>query len=295
MTTNMIIVEEISPNDKKVHETVRLKGTLKELDKKISVSYSWQNITKANTTLFVYSNKVYDPSNEDNLFGNDSVTEWLRGLLGKDATREILHTRRNSLIKFISAIEFDWFLSWQLGKYRTTSHIILLVTCYSEDEHLKRTTLDSLANNDKTTPEICEDLIEPFNLSSFDLAIGKMAHQKNEKGLKSSKRDSQLILMEWLSNIFFNERMTPLEFELFEKDSVSRMVAVMERDPTVMGLCGERKIANKKRVGVFLYVSYQSTKIMDIPFPYSQNPIVELYYSTTVEMLHQKFIAPWRR
>ncbi|CAG8749288.1 8884_t:CDS:2, partial [Funneliformis mosseae] len=33
-------------------------------------------------------------SNEDKLLGEDSVTEWPRGLLGKDATREILHTRR---------------------------------------------------------------------------------------------------------------------------------------------------------------------------------------------------------
>ena len=35
-------------------------------------------------------------SNEDQLLGEDSVTEWLRGLLGKDATREILHARRIS-------------------------------------------------------------------------------------------------------------------------------------------------------------------------------------------------------
>ncbi|CAG8486548.1 8189_t:CDS:2 [Funneliformis caledonium] len=252
----MIIVEEISPNDKKVHETIKIRinnisnvwtrylglfssrlPILKELDKKISVSYSWQNITKANTTFFVYSNKVYDPSNEDNLFGNDSVTEWLRGLLGKDATREILHTRRyqnvnlilkQETFKFISAIEFDWFLSWQLAQIINGN---------------RRWDITG-PDNDKTTPEICEDLIEPFNLSSFDLAIGKMAHQKNEKGLKSGKRDSQLILMEWLSNIFFNEQ------TLVMKDSVSRMVAVMERDPTVMGLCGETKIANKKRVGL---------------------------------------------
>ncbi|CAG8734782.1 6693_t:CDS:2, partial [Funneliformis mosseae] len=71
------------------------------------------------------------------------------------------------------------------------------------------------------------DLIETFNLSSFEfpipqsyLAIGEDGTPEERKGLKAGnrgKRDSQLILIKWLSNIFFNERMTPLEFELFEK------------------------------------------------------------------------------
>ncbi|CAG8463409.1 7192_t:CDS:2 [Funneliformis mosseae] len=434
-------------------------NALKELYMSISVSYSWQNITKANTTLFVYNNKVYDlgnyldPSNEDKWLGDDSVTEWLRGLLGKDATRDILRTTRGqeiskclpnfkvgdiegttigcfankliliimlvvftgiSLIKFISAIAFDWFLSWQLGKISkkpktddTTSHILLLVTCYSEGEHSMRTTLDSLASsdysdkhkllmviadgditgsdNDKSTPTICKDLIEPFNLSSFEspipqsyLAIGDGKKQHNmaeviigyynckghrvpmclinkvgtpeeRKGLKAGnrgKRDSQLILMKWLSNVFFNDRMTPLDFELFEKvrtltgvtpdkyemilmvdadtlvmkDSVSRMVAAMERDPTVMGLCGETKIANKKTSWVTMiqvfeyYISHHLGKSFESIFggvtclpgcfcmyrikapkcngfsvPILANPdIVELYSSNTVETLHQK-------
>ncbi|CAG8741880.1 13348_t:CDS:2, partial [Funneliformis caledonium] len=161
--------------------------TLKELDVKISVTYSWQKITKANTTLFVYSNKVYDlgnyldPSNEDKLLGDDSVTEWLRGLLGD-----------------VEGTTIGCFAN----KDDTTSHLLLLVTCYSEGEHSMHTTLDSLtstdysdkqkllmviaggditgSDNDKTTPEICEDLIEPFNLSSFEsptpqsyLAVGE--------------------------------------------------------------------------------------------------------------------------
>ncbi|CAI2162259.1 14518_t:CDS:2 [Funneliformis geosporum] len=433
--------------------------TLKYLDMKISVSYSWQNITKDNSTLVVYNNKVYDlgnyldPSNDDKWLGDDSVTEWLRGHLGKDATKDIRRTIRGnniskclpnfevgivegttigcfanrliillmlvvftgiSLIKFISAIAFDWFLSWQLGKISkkpktddTTSHILLLVTCYSEGELSMRTTLDSLAStdysdkhklliviadgditgsdNDKSTPEICKDLIEPYNLSNFEspipqsyLAIGEGKKQHNmaevtigyyscnghrvpmclinkvgtpeeRKGLKAGnrgKRDSQLILMKWLSNICFNERMTPLEFELFEKvrtltgvtpdkyemilmvdadtlvmkDSVSRMVAAMERDPNVMGLCGETKIANKRTSWVTMiqvfeyYISHHLGKSFESMFggvtclpgcfcmyrikapkydgysvPILANPdIVELYSSNTVETLHQK-------
>ncbi|RGB32277.1 Glycosyltransferase Family 2 protein, partial [Rhizophagus diaphanus] len=287
------------------------------------------------------------------------------------------------------------------------SHILLLVTCYSEGESSMRTTLDSLAcsdysdkhklllviadgnitgsGNDRSTPQICKDLIEPFDLSDFEppvpqsyLAIGDGEKQHNmaeviigyyncdghrvpiclinkvgtpeeRKGSKAGnrgKRDSQLILMKWISNICFNERMTPLEFELFEKvrtltgvtpdryemilmvdadtivmkDSVSRMVAAMERDPTVMGLCGETKIVNKSTNWVTMiqvfeyYISHHLGKSFESMFggvtclpgcfcmyrikapkydgyfvPILANPdIVELYSSNTVETLHQK-------
>ncbi|RIA83449.1 Glycosyltransferase Family 2 protein [Glomus cerebriforme] len=439
------------------HTSINSILKLKDLDLNEPVVYSWENITQANTTLFVYSNSVYDigkyldPSNEDKWLGDDSVTNWLKSLLGKDSTREIANRGNDiakclpnfkvgeiegttigcfankliiiimtvvftgiSLIKFISAVAFDWLLSWQLGKLSkkqktddTTSHILLLVTCYSEGESSVRTTLDSLAStdysdkhkllfiiadgditgseNERSTPQICKDLIEPFDLSNFDppipksyLAIGDGKKQHNmaeviigyynckghrvpiclinkvgtpeeRRGPKAGnrgKRDSQLILMKWLSNICFNERMTPLEFELFEKvrtltgvtpdkyemvlmvdadtlvmkDSVSRMVAAMERDPTVMGLCGETKIVNKTTNWVTMiqvfeyYISHHLGKSFESMFggvtclpgcfcmyrikapkydgysvPILANPdIVELYSSNTVETLHQK-------
>ncbi len=85
------------------------------------------------------------------------------------------------------------------------------------------------------------------------------------------KRDSQMILMRFLQKVNFNERMCPLEYELFQKihylmgvppdrfeivlmvdadtqvasDSLARMVACMSDDPKLMGLCGETRIANK--------------------------------------------------
>ncbi|CAG8668926.1 7325_t:CDS:2 [Rhizophagus irregularis] len=441
------------------HTSTDSLNKLKEFDIKENVIYSWENITQTNTTLLVYDNSVYDlekyldPSNGDKWLGDDSVTEWLKGLLGKDSTKEIVRTKRGkdiakclpnfivgkiegttigcfandliiivmivvfsgiSLIKFISAVAFDWLLSWQLGKLSKKpmtddirSHILLLVTCYSEGESSMRTTLDSLAcsdysdkhklllviadgnitgsGNDRSTPQICKDLIEPFDLSDFEppipqsyLAIGDGEKQHNmaeviigyyncdghrvpiclinkvgtpeeRKGSKAGnrgKRDSQLILMKWISNICFNERMTPLEFELFEKvrtltgvtpdryemilmvdadtvvmkDSVSRMVAAMERDPTVMGLCGETKIVNKSTNWVTMiqvfeyYISHHLGKSFESMFggvtclpgcfcmyrikapkydgyyvPILANPdIVELYSSNTVETLHQK-------
>lgn len=95
-----------------------------------------------------------------------------------------------------------------------------------------------------------------------------------EKAGNRGKRDSQLILMRWLSRVCFNQRLSPLEYALFERvtrlgggvtpdryemvlmvdadtlvmpDSVKYMVAAMERDPLVMGLCGETRISNKSQ------------------------------------------------
>jgi chitin synthase len=86
------------------------------------------------------------------------------------------------------------------------------------------------------------------------------------------KRDSQIILMSFLQKVMFDERMTELEFEMFNgiwkitgispdfyevvlmvdadtkifPDSLTHMVSAMVKDPEIMGLCGETKIANKR-------------------------------------------------
>lgn len=101
---------------------------------------------------------------------------------------------------------------------------------------------------------------------------GTPTEAKDKKPGNRGKRDSQIILMSFLQKVIFDERMTPLEYEFFNAfwnvtkvtpdfyelvlmvdadtkvypDSLTRMVACMAQDPTVMGLCGETKIANKK-------------------------------------------------
>jgi chitin synthase len=86
------------------------------------------------------------------------------------------------------------------------------------------------------------------------------------------KRDSQIILMSFLQKVMFDERMTELEYEMFNgiwkvtgispdfyevclmvdadtkvfPDSITHMVSAMVTDPEIMGLCGETKIANKR-------------------------------------------------
>lgn len=87
------------------------------------------------------------------------------------------------------------------------------------------------------------------------------------------KRDSQIILMSFLQKVMFDERMTELEFEMFNgiwkitgispdfyeivlmvdadtkiyPDSLTHMISAMVKDPEIMGLCGETKIANKRQ------------------------------------------------
>ncbi|CAG8603683.1 871_t:CDS:10 [Funneliformis caledonium] len=135
-------------------------------------------------------------SNEDKLLGEDSVTEWLRGLLGKDATREILHTRRYQNVYINLKQE-------TLKEQPSNSIMTVLFAGILNQIHF----------------HIAFDCFE-FPIPQSYLAIGEDGTPEERKGLKAGnrgKRDSQLILIKWLSNIFFNERMTPLEFELFEK------------------------------------------------------------------------------
>lgn len=112
---------------------------------------------------------------------------------------------------------------------------------------------------------------------------GTAEEQQAAKPGNRGKRDSQIILMHFLSKVMFNDRMTPLEYDLFTKmtaicgpegvplDRQTRKITpdqfelvlmvdadtkvmpecmrymsyTMASDPSVIGLCGETRIANK--------------------------------------------------
>ncbi|KAJ3306862.1 hypothetical protein HDV03_003899 [Kappamyces sp. JEL0829] len=209
----------------------------------------------------------------------------------------------------------------------------LAATEYNEDYKMLLIISDGLIKgqgNAKSTPELILDLLEldsnwPDPLPMSYLAVAEGAKQHNmakvyvawynyqghsvptilvvKCGLPTEqtkpgnrgKRDSQMILMRFLERITFNQRLCPLEYELFLKmnylmgtspdcfqivlmvdadtkvapDSLARMVACMVRDPTVMGLCGETRIANKNdswvsRIQVFeYYLSHHMTKAFE--------------------------------
>jgi len=161
------------------------------------------------------------------------------------------------------------------------------------------------------------------------------------------KRDSQIILMSFLQKVMFDERMTELEYEMFNgiwkitgispdfyeivlmvdadtkvfPDSLTHMISAMVKDPEIMGLCGETKIANKTQswvsmIQVFEYfISHHQAKAFESVFggvtclpgcfcmyriktpkggqnywvPILANPdIVEHYSENVVDTLHKK-------
>nr|KAJ3417768.1 hypothetical protein HK105_000815 [Polyrhizophydium stewartii] len=87
------------------------------------------------------------------------------------------------------------------------------------------------------------------------------------------KRDSQMVLMRFLSRVHFNQPMAPLELELFHQmknvigvdpsfyefifmvdadtqvmpDSLNHLVSHMTRDARISGACGETQIANERK------------------------------------------------
>jgi len=97
------------------------------------------------------------------------------------------------------------------------------------------------------------------------------------------KRDSQMILMRFLSKVHFNSEMTPLELEIYHqmknvigvnpsfyeyvlmvdadtrvmKDSLNRMVACMIHDSKIMGICGETRLESEKKSWVTMIQVYE--------------------------------------
>ncbi|KAI9008968.1 chitin synthase-domain-containing protein [Phycomyces nitens] len=127
---------------------------------------------------------------------------------------------------------------------------------------------------------------------------GTEAESTDKKPGNRGKRDSQVILMNAMQKIYYGERMCDLEFQFckaimkltgrhpscFETclmvdadtkvypDSLARMIACMSRDPYIMGLCGETKIANKSdswvtAIQVFeYYISHHMSKAFESIF-----------------------------
>lgn len=127
---------------------------------------------------------------------------------------------------------------------------------------------------------------------------GSSDESQDPKPGNRGKRDSQIVLMSFLQKVMFDERMTPLEYEMFNgiwrvtgvspdnfeivmmvdadtkvyPDSLARMVSCMVNDPEIMGLCGETKIANKTDSWVTMiqvfeyYISHHSQKAFESIF-----------------------------
>ncbi|CAG8452655.1 14737_t:CDS:2 [Acaulospora colombiana] len=193
-----------------------------------------------------------------------------------------------------------------------TTCVSLATTDYPDDRKLLFVICDGIitgSGNDKSTPDICISLLEidekyknPNPQSYIAVAAGVKQHNRakvyaghfrhgdrrvptllivkcgnaDEEGKPKpgnrGKRDSQLILMNFFNRVTYNDRMTQLDYDLFQKvhhlmgvtpdffelvlmvdadtkvypDSLRLLVNCMCNDQLIMGLCGETKIANKR-------------------------------------------------
>ncbi|OAD67576.1 glycosyltransferase family 2 protein, partial [Phycomyces blakesleeanus NRRL 1555(-)] len=127
---------------------------------------------------------------------------------------------------------------------------------------------------------------------------GTPAEAGESKPGNRGKRDSQIVLMQFLQKVMFDERMTTMEYEFFNSiwritgvpadsfeiclmvdadtkiypDALTRLISCAVKDPEISGLCGETKIANKtdswvSMIQVFeYYISHHQSKAFESIF-----------------------------
>eukprot|EP00917_Polyrhabdina_sp_WS-2016_P000340 GHVP01000727.1.p1 GENE.GHVP01000727.1~~GHVP01000727.1.p1 ORF type:complete len:956 (+),score=175.71 GHVP01000727.1:563-3430(+) len=132
----------------------------------------------------------------------------------------------------------------------------------------------------------------------FVSKTGCLWEQSEAKPGNRGKRDSQIILMTMFSKALFDDRMTPLEYDIFRKihkiagifpdnydlvlmvdadtvidqKSIEKMIKCMESDNSIIGICGETKISNKfdswvTKIQVFeYYISHHMNKAFESIF-----------------------------
>ncbi|KAI9268334.1 chitin synthase-domain-containing protein [Phascolomyces articulosus] len=131
------------------------------------------------------------------------------------------------------------------------------------------------------------------------IKCGTEEEANKPKAGNRGKRDSQLIIMQFFQRVLFNDRLSELDYEIFWKmtwlmrgvtpdkfelvlmvdadtkvlpDAITYMVAAMANDITIMGLCGETRIANKlaswvSAIQVFeYYISHNYAKAFESLF-----------------------------
>ncbi|KAK7044964.1 glycosyltransferase family 2 protein [Favolaschia claudopus] len=223
------------------------------------------------------------------------------------------------------------------GSIRSTLDAISK-TKYSDTRKLMFVVADGMvtgAGEQRSTPDICVSLLdadprfgEPIPMSYQSVGSGAQASNRamvyaghytsggrrtptvvvvkcgmeaeasTKKPGNRGKRDSQLILMNFFSRVTFNDRMSPLDFDLFRKvhvlmgvtpdffevclmvdadtviypDSLRSLVNCMNHDQMIMGVCGETRIANKRTswvtaIQVFEYfISHHLAKAFESVF-----------------------------
>ncbi|KIX05210.1 uncharacterized protein Z518_06082 [Rhinocladiella mackenziei CBS 650.93] len=128
--------------------------------------------------------------------------------------------------------------------------------------------------------------------------VGKESEQSKSKPGNRGKRDSQILLMQFLNRVHHRSPMSPLELEMFhqinniigvdpelyeyllmvdadtmvKEDSLNRLVAACANDSKIAGICGETSLENEERswwtmIQVYeYYISHHLTKAFESLF-----------------------------
>lgn len=148
--------------------------------------------------------------------------------------------------------------------------------------------------NDETVPPEQQARVPMITI----VKCGSSEEANSAKPGNRGKRDSQIILMQFLQKVMFDGRMTMMEYEFFNAiwrvtgvspdhfeiclmvdadtklfpDALSRLICAAVKDPEISGLCGETKIANKTQSWVSMiqvfeyYISHHQSKAFESIF-----------------------------
>ncbi|KAH0828064.1 glycosyltransferase family 2 protein [Lanmaoa asiatica] len=261
------------------------------------------------------------------------------------------------VLKFLAALQ----LGTKRFPERLDKFVLCQVPCYTEGEDSLRSTIDSLAALDyddkrKLIFFICDWQYhwnaEPLMFKSIGEGSQKLNYGKVYSGLyefeghvvpylvvvkvgkpterskpgNRGKRDSQILLMQYLNRVHFNAPMAPLELEIYHQmrnvigidptfyeyiftvdadtivtpQSLNRLVAASIDDSNIIGICGETKLQNEENswwtmIQVYeYYISHHLAKAFESLFGSvavrSSSPTVSLteYADPNVDTLHKK-------
>jgi len=159
---------------------------------------------------------------------------------------------------------------------------------------------DTLNSDTGTTDEAVQERRSGRVPMILVVKVGNEEEQQpgQKKAGNRGKRDSQVILMNFLSKVMFDDRMTELEFDIFYKlytvtgvipdryeavmmvdadtriytSALRHLIAAMVKDPDVIGICGETRVGNKWQswvtmIQVFEYhISHNLAKAFETVF-----------------------------
>lgn len=158
------------------------------------------------------------------------------------------------------------------------------------------------------------------------IKVGKESEQSKSKPGNRGKRDSQILLMQFLNRVHHRSPMSPLELEMFhqinniigvdpelyeyllmvdadtmvKEDSLNRLVAACANDAKIAGICGETSLENEERswwtmIQVYeYYISHHLSKAFEslfgsvtcLPGWYVVFAVVDLVLTNGFQFLH---------